>query len=107
MDTTLINKALRVNLIEALALQSLPEEQKLHLIDSLTKMIGTKLMMRIEEKLSAADYAAFEKALDTGTGEQVTVWLKEKGLNLDEMTVEEVAKAKDDLMQRAEAVDKG
>ena len=104
MDTTLINKALRVNLIEALALQSLPEEQKMRLIDSLTEMIGTKLMMRIGEALSAEDQTAFETALDTGTEEQIRVWLKTKGIDLDEMTVEEVAKTKDDLIARADAI---
>lgn len=104
MDQTLIHKALRVNLIEALALQSLHEEQKLEIIDSLAQMIGTKLMMRIDEKLAPEDRSAFEQALTTGTGEQITVWLKTKGIDLDEMTVEEVAKAKDELMARADAV---
>lgn len=93
-----------MNLVEALGLQSLPEEQKLHLIDSLTEVIGTKMMMRIEEKLSPEDQTAFEKALDTGTGEQITMWLKEKSIDLDEITVEEVAKVKDDLIARASSV---
>lgn len=104
MDNTLIQKALRVNIIEMLGLQSLPEERKLELVDTLTEVVGAKVMARIEEELSAEDQAAFEKALDTGTGKQIAAWLREKGVDVEEMAVEEVAKIKDDLLARADAV---
>lgn len=103
MDQTLIQKALKTNIIEMLGLQALSFEEKQRLIDTLTELIGAKILARIFEKLSDADKEAFEKALDTGTAEQLSAWLKEKGFDMEQMAVEEVAKVKEDLMARVEA----
>lgn len=101
MDQTLVQKALRTNIVELLGLQSLTEEKKLQLVNMLTELVGTKLMMRIDEKLSPEDQAAFEKALDTET--ELAAWLKEKGIDMEQMMLEEIARVKDDLMARAQA----
>lgn len=105
MDTNLIQKALQGNIIDTLGLQTLPEEKKFALIESLTKLVMVKIVRRIDEQLSPEDQKAFDQAIDGGSQPQLDTWLKSKNIDLDQIMAEELARVKDDLAKRAEAID--
>lgn len=104
MDKELIRKALGANIIEELGLGVLPEEQKINLLAAVTELIGVRLMTRVHEALPEQDRDAFVKSVEAGSPETLFPWLKERGVDFDTVLLEEIARAKDDLKKRAEAI---
>ena len=105
MDNTLIQKAFQGNVIEELGLGSLPEEEKLSLIASLTDLIGTKVVLHISEKLKESDRSKFARIMDSDKAEEVFPWLEERGIIFEQIILEEIAKIKEDLRERARAIE--
>ena len=97
MDNTLIQKAFQGNIIEELGLGSLPEEQKMSLIASLTDLIGTKVVLRITDALKENDRNEFARIMDSDKAEEVFPWLEKRGIVFEKILLEEIAKVKEDL----------
>ncbi|MBI2037019.1 MAG: hypothetical protein HYT14_01500 [Candidatus Liptonbacteria bacterium] len=104
MDKELIRKALGANIIEELGLGVLPEEQKINMLAAVTELIGVRLMARAHEALPEGDREAFVKNVEGGSPETLFPWLKERGVDFDTVLLEEIARAKEDLKKRAQAV---
>lgn len=104
MDKELIRKALGTNIIEELGLGVLPEDQKINLLAAVTELIGVRLMARVHEALPEADRGEFIKSTETSAPETLFPWLKERGVDFDQLLLEEIARAKDDLKKRAEVI---
>lgn len=104
MDKELIRKALGANIIEDLGLGVLPEEQKVNLLAAVTELIGVRLMTRVHEVLPEKDREEFVKSVESGSPEELFSWLKERGVDFDTILLEEIAKAKDNLKKRSQAI---
>lgn len=104
MDKELIVKALGGNLIEELGLGILPEEQKINMLAAVTELIGVRCMARAHEALPEADREEFTKFAEAGTPEGMLKWLAERGVKFDEILLEEIARAKEELKKRATAI---
>ena len=104
MDKELIRKALGANIVEELGIGILPEEQKINMLAAVTELIGVRLMARVHEALPEGDREAFVKSVEGGSPETLFPWLKERGVDFDQLLLEEIAKAKEDLKKRAQAV---
>lgn len=104
MDKDLIKKALGGNLIEELGLGILPEEQKVNLIAALTELIGVRFMARVSEKLDAADQDHFMKLAKGDAPEELFSWLGGKQVAVEEILLEEIARAKEEMRKRAAAI---
>lgn len=83
----------------------LPEEEKMGLIASLTDLIGTKTVLRITDTLKDADRNEFAKIMDSDKAEEVFPWLEERGIVFEEILLEEIMKVKEDLRERARAIE--
>ena len=105
MDDTKIKQALEGNLIEELGLVSLPEDQKLRLIDSLTELVGARTMARVAEALSDTDGEQFAKMVETSAPEEGVAWLQARGIKFDEILIEEIGLLKQELRDRAQKID--
>jgi len=99
-----LRKALGANIVEELGLGILPEEQKINMLAAVTELIGVRLMARVHEALPEGDREAFVKSVEGGSPETLFPWLKERGVDFDQLLLEEIAKAKEDLKKRAQAV---
>ncbi|MBI2097266.1 MAG: hypothetical protein HYT40_03955 [Candidatus Sungbacteria bacterium] len=99
-DQSLIEQALKGNLIEELGLMSLAEEEKLALIRSLTDLAGLRFTTRIIERLAPLDRTEFEKMTSSVPPESAVLWLRERGIDFEEMLLEEISRLKDELRER-------
>jgi len=100
MDHSLIQRALQGNIIEELGLLSLPEKERLNLVHSLTELAGLRLTTRIIERLSPPDRTEFEKMTSSLPPESAVLWLRERGIDFDEMMLEEISRLKTELRER-------
>ena len=105
IDQTKIKTALEGNLIEELGLTSLPEAEKLRLLDSWTELIGVRTMARIADNLSDTDGETFAKIIEKESPEETVSWLQAHGVKFEDTLLEEVARLKDELRERARKVD--
>jgi len=105
MDIAKITDAFRTNIIEELGLESLPDEQKLRLLDKMASLVETRLMIRVGEKLSEAERAEFSNLMTEGDSEKIFAWLTVRGINVEEWLLEEVGRLKSELQEQTQAVD--
>lgn len=87
------------NIIAILGIQSLPDEQKMQIIDQASDLVQKRLLLRILESLPSNKQTEFEQLLDTGTPDTINEFLAVNVLNMQEMMFEEVNKVKQDLGQ--------
>lgn len=104
MNPELIQKAVGGNIITDLGLESLPEAEKLRLIQSLTDLTGQRLVARIIERLSAEDRTTFELMIESSNPESMFPWLEERGIIFEEFLLEEVARIREELKARYASV---
>ena len=79
---------------------SLPEKERLNLVHSLTELAGLRLTTRIIERLSPPDRTEFEKMTSSLPPESAVLWLRERGIDFDEMMLEEISRLKTELRER-------
>ncbi len=101
MESSLIQKALKGNIIEELGLAPLPEAQKLQLLASISELIGLRLMSRVAERLSEKEAEEFAGLLEGDDVDKAFDWLGARRIPFEEMALEEVARMKEELRRRA------
>jgi succinate dehydrogenase flavin-adding protein (antitoxin of CptAB toxin-antitoxin module) len=94
-------KFLEANIIEVLGLESLPDEQKIKMVQQMTDLAQKRIMLRIMEHLSEKEKDEFEKILggpdvDLAAAE----FIQNKVPNFDEMIKEEIVKVKQELIEK-------
>ncbi len=104
MDQSFIQQTLQGNIIEELGLLSLPEKDRLDLVHSLTELAGLRLTTRIIERLAPPDRTEFEKMTSSMPPESAVLWLRERGIDFDEMLLEEISRLKTELRERVAAL---
>jgi len=94
-------KLLETNIIEALGLESLPDEQKIQMVQTMVDLVQKRLMLRIMDQLSEEEKDEFEKILG---GRDVDLaaaeFIKNKVPNFDEMVQEEIIKVKQEMIEK-------
>lgn len=100
MNQDIIQKALGSNIIEDLGLEPLSEEEKLKVIASLTDLIGMRCMVRMHEMLPESDRKSFSSMMEGNNTEEAIHWLDERGIQFEEVLLEEIAKLRAELQKR-------
>ena len=104
MDLSLIRKALGANLIEDLGIESLPEEEKLDLLNALTELVGMRLTVRIQEKLPKNERRALDAVMGGNAPLPFFAFLSSRKIEFEEMLLEEIAKLRDELASRTGSI---
>jgi ElaB/YqjD/DUF883 family membrane-anchored ribosome-binding protein len=91
---------LEKNIIEELGLETLPEEQKITLLEQMTTLVQKRVMLRIMEVLTEVEKDEFEKLLEEKGEDAIEIanFLREKIPNLDELVKEEIVKLKKEVI---------
>ncbi len=94
-------KLLEANIIEALGLESLPDEQKIKMVEMMSTVVQKRLMLRIMDQLSETDKNEFEKILGGKDADLAAAeFIKNKVPNFDEMVQEEIIKIKQEMIEK-------
>lgn len=104
MDQFLIDRALKGNIIESLGLAPLSEEKRLGILSGLSDLIMRRLSVRIGEMMDDATQQEFANLLEAGFSDEMVGWLEKKGINFDELLLQEIARVKEDLAKRSLAI---
>lgn len=104
MDLSLVRKALGTNLIEDLGIEHLPEEEKLDLLNALTELVGTRLTVRIQEKLPESDRKALDAMMGGSDPAPFFAFLSSRKIEFDEMLLEEIARLREELQKRTTSI---
>jgi len=92
---------LEANIIEALGLESLPDEQKIKMVEMMSTIVQKRLMLRVMEQLSEPEKDAFEKVLGGKDADLAAAeFIKNKVSNFDEMVQEEIIKIKQEMIEK-------
>jgi len=92
---------LEANIIEALGLEPLPDEQKIKMVEMMSTVVQKRLMLRIMEQLSETDKDEFEKILGGKDADLAAAeFIKNRVPNFDEMIQEEIIKIKQEMIEK-------
>lgn len=92
---------MEANIIEALGLESLPDEQKIKMVEMMSTIVQKRLMLRVMEQLSEPEKDAFEKVLGGKDADLAAAeFIKNKVSNFDEMVQEEIIKIKQEMIEK-------
>lgn len=92
---------MEANIIEALGLEALPDEQKIKMVEMMSTVVQKRLMLRIMDQLSETDKDEFEKILGGKDADLAAAeFIKNKVPNFDEMVQEEVIKIKQEMIEK-------
>ncbi len=92
---------MEANIIEALGLESLPDEQKIKMVEMMSTVVQKRLMLRIMDQLSETDKNEFEKILGGKDADLAAAeFIKNKVPNFDEMVQEEIIKIKQEMIEK-------
>ena len=97
-----LKKALETNLFSELHLDTLPLNEQEEFIENIGKMINQNIALRMLEELTDEQAAELKQKLEASpeSPDLLTLYVREKLPNYDEVVQEEVAAAKDDLIKR-------
>lgn len=96
---------LRQNILEALGLQSLPEQQKVELLGKMTEVLQSKIMDRLLVALSTEQREHIDALLAANAKEeQVEKYLRDTLSNYDALVLQEIADFKEQMVQDASVV---
>ena len=99
-----LQQLLSVNIIEALGVESLPDDKKADLLASMIDLVQKRVLIRLVEGRSEAELAELGAALDKKDSDQLAAFAAKSGKNLEDVMKEEIAKLKGQLIERANAV---
>ena len=92
---------MEANIIEALGLEPLPDEQKIKMVEMMSTVVQKRLMLRIMEQLSETDKDEFEKILGGEDADLAAAeFIKNRVPNFDEMIQEEIIKIKQEMIEK-------
>jgi len=95
---------LQKDLIVELGLQSLPDDKKEQLVLRIGELIQQNVVLRIISEMSESDKDEFEKVLAADNGEKTLEFLQSKFPNLNQVVEEEIAKFKQEAINRMQTV---
>ncbi len=90
------------NIIEMLGLGSLPEEQKVAMLEKMSTLVQKRVMLKIMESIGSEDadkMVAMEK-----NPQEMLAFIAEKVPNFEAIVTEEIVKLKQEVMKAAEQV---
>ena len=90
------------NIIAILGLETLPDEQKLGIVEKVSDLVQKRLMIRIVESLSVPDRVDLEKLLAKNDPDSLQGFLANRVPFLARWADEEVAKIKTELAEFVE-----
>lgn len=88
---------LKQNLIKALGLENLPEEEKNTLVEKMTEVIQKRILIRITEELKDEDKDEFIKISEEKNEAVLISFLQAKIPNLNKIILEELVSFKQQL----------
>ncbi|MDP2656257.1 MAG: DUF5663 domain-containing protein [bacterium] len=99
-------EVLNANLIVALGLQSLPDEQKLQLLDMSATLVQKRAMVRIVEILTEDQRDELNALIEKEgiKGEEVGVFLRSAVSSLDDIYKQELIAVKRELIDKAQQI---
>ncbi len=92
--------SLRENLISRLGIQSLPEKERLEILEKAADLVLSRVVLRMMERLSAEDAAEANRLADKP--EELIAFLESKVGNMPALIAEETEAVKADLIKSAE-----
>ena len=93
---------INANIIEVLGLGSLPEEQKIAMLEKMSTLVQKRVMLKIMESIGSEDadkMAELEK-----NPQEMLAFIAEKVPNFEAIVTEEIVKLKQEVMKAAEQV---
>ena len=99
-----INDLLQIDLIKHLGLDNLPAEKKEEVILKMGGVIQQNILLRILRELDDKDKDEFDKILGENNDEKTLEFIKSKLPNFDDLAKEEVAKFKEDVIERMQGL---
>jgi hypothetical protein len=99
-----INDLLQIDLIKHLGLDNLPPEKKEEVILKMSGVIQQNILLRILRELDEKDKDEFDKILGEDNNEKTLEFLKNKLPNLDDLVKEEIAKFKENIIERMQGL---
>ncbi|MBI2355661.1 MAG: hypothetical protein HYV13_00455 [Candidatus Doudnabacteria bacterium] len=85
------------NIINVLGIQSLPEEQKISLLEKISELVEKRLLVRVLNSFSEQKKKEFEDLLDTENQEAVNVFLGKNAPEIGAWLNEELVKVKQEM----------
>lgn len=80
-------------------LENLPEEEKKKLMTKMIDGVKNRVLIRIDDMVAEADREKFHEILDKGDDKAISLFLKEKNINVPQLVVEESLLQKQQLLQ--------
>lgn len=85
------------NIVSLLGIESLPDEEKLKIIDKVTSLVQKRLLVRIYDSLQADKQEEFGKLLESENSQALSDFLEQNVPNLQEMMDLELSQVKAEL----------
>ncbi len=85
------------NIIKALGIQSLPDEQKARILDQSATMVEQRLLLRLMKSLTDAKRDQLNKILTTEDRAQLDEFIAQEAPNFGEWVLEETTAIRDEL----------
>ncbi len=95
---------LNSNIIEELAIESLPDDKKAALVASMVDLIQKRIVVRLIEGLSEEDLEKFASIVESKDAEALARFANSHGKNLEEITKEETIKLKSEMIERTKGI---
>lgn len=93
------------NIINLLGIASLPDEQKMEIVERMSEIVERRVVLRLAESLSKEDMDQLAR-IGEKSPEEAAAFLREKNPHIDDLVREEVEKAKKEAMGVAEVLEK-
>ncbi|EKD56029.1 MAG: hypothetical protein ACD_58C00316G0002 [uncultured bacterium] len=112
MDTNTTNttsaisqKLIDVDILEALGLANLPEDQKMEMLASFADTVMQTVMIRVAVRLIGPDADEFDKIVDAKDEQKIGEFLQSKVPDIEQLVTNETLKLKQVLIERVKKVD--
>ncbi|MBI4049463.1 MAG: hypothetical protein HY395_01440 [Candidatus Doudnabacteria bacterium] len=92
------------NIINVLGIESLPDEQKISIIERTSELVEKRLLLRLLNSFSEQKKREFEDLLDAENQEAVNVFLQKNAPDLPAWLAEELSKIKQELAGLAASI---
>jgi hypothetical protein len=102
-----IEDILNVSILEILNAQNLSEDEQKTLFEKMLGTIRLRALDAITQKLSAEDLETFKQIADGKPQEELDLFLEGKGMNLQDIMVEETIKYKVEVAELVENLKSG
>jgi len=92
------------NIISLLGIETLPDEQKLAIVEKVTALVEKRLLVKIFESLDGLRQTEFSELLEQSDQAALQDFLDRNVPNMDQMAEQEIAAVKGELASFAESL---